>query len=316
MSGQTAMTPADIFVGMQNSEHTKRAYKNDIAKWYQFVDATSKVENTETALEFKEALANIYAGSTAQRVWCTVVAFYGWMVGTGRIESSPFLGIKSPTRSIDQAPPVPSDEDVAKLIRACDNGTSYGSRALIIITLLLNGLRAQEVADAKISNIKHDATNNQWLLNVLGKGDKWRAVPLTSESQQAIFDFYLNAPPENDWLVPAFSKSSTSGGVDTKTIWRTVNFFARKAGIEGMHPHALRHHYATRLVRAGVDVFTLQKLLGHKRADTTQRYVSLDYSDLNKAIELDPMHDKSFTHSQLFWITGKRQEVDNEPVPF
>lgn len=312
MSGQIAMSPADIFVGMQNSEHTKRAYKNDISKWYQFVDATTGNETEQTALAFKDALIDIYAPATAQRIWCTVVAFYGWMMGTGKVDSSPFQGIKSPTRPTNEPPPVPSDEDVAALLRACDNGTSYGSRAALIITLLLNGLRAQEVADAKISNLKHDTATDAWILNVLGKGDKWRAVPLNSETQQAIFDYYLNRAPKSDYLIPNMDEKKP---VDTQTIYRNVTHFARKAGVTGMHPHALRHHYATRLVRAGVDVFTLQKLLGHKRADTTQRYVALDYNDLSKAIELDPMHDKRFKHASLLYVTGQ-QEVDNAPVPF
>src|SRR5574338_1294462 len=106
MSGQTAMSPADIFIGMQNSEHTKRAYRNDIAKWYQFVDTKyDGKETTDAAVAFKVALEETYAPSTAQRVFCTVAAFYGWMKGTGRVDVTPFHGIKSPTRPSNEAPP-------------------------------------------------------------------------------------------------------------------------------------------------------------------------------------------------------------------
>lgn len=297
MSGQTAMTAVDIFVGMQNSENTKRAYKNDIKKWQQFV--RGKEPTAETALEFKQALEEIYAPSTAQRVWSTVAAFYGWMKGTGRIEATPFHGIKSPTRPIGEAPPVPRDEDVTALLRACDNGTTYGQRGRVIISLLLNGLRAQEVADAKINDIEYESTSDTWIINVKGKGEKWRAVPLTSEAQQAIYDLYMNAPTKSDNLVENLESGSK---LDVKTVWRTVQFFATKAKVKGMHPHALRHHYATRLVRAGVDVFTLQKLLGHARTETTSRYVGLDYSDLSKAVNLDPMHNQTQIHNELFAI--------------
>ena len=299
MSGNgLTMTPAEIFCAMQNSEHTKRAYRNDIRKWEQFLASKAYAETTETAVAFKDELQAIYAPATAQRVWCTVAAFYGWMKGKGMTDVTPFLGIKSPSRPSNEPPPVPSDEDVAKLLSACENGTSYGDRARLIVSLLLNGLRAQEVCDAKIEDVKFDDTTKQWILNVCGKGDKWRAVPLTSETQQSIFDYYLNreATDRSEHVVCGVNAALP---VDVKTVWRTVKFFATKAGVKNMHPHALRHHYATRLVRAGVDVFTLQKLMGHARADTTQRYVGLDYSDLSKAIALDPMHEPSETHIEL-----------------
>lgn len=311
VSGQTAMTPADIFVAMQSSENTKRAYKNDIKKWYQFVDTVGGGETEENAVGFKQALENIYAPATAQRVWCTVAAFYGWMKGTGKIEATPFHGIKSPTRPSGEAPPVPSDDDIAKLLRSCDNGTKYGERARLIISLLLNGLRAQEVCDLKKTSIKRDKTNQQWIINVLGKGEKWRAVPLISEAQESIFDFYLNYKADSEWLVPSLEVGGSK--INVKSVWTNVSFFAKKAGVENVHPHALRHHYATRLVRAGVDIFTLQKLMGHARADTTQRYVGLDYSDLNKAVLLDPLHNPLATHKHLFF---GMEELDESPVPF
>lgn len=317
MSGQTAMTPADMFCEMQNSDHTKRAYKNDIKKWYQYVDSVGGGETADNALGFKRALETIYAPSTAQRVWCTVAAYYGWMKGTGKIEDTPFLGIKSPTRPTNEPPPVPKDKDVTALLNACDNGTQYGERARMIVSLLLNGLRAQEVADALLKNVNHDPHNDQWVLNVYGKGEKWRVVPLTSDSQEAIFEFYLNYRATSAFLVPNIENG---GKVNTNAIYNTVRFFALKAGIEGMHPHALRHHYATRLVRAGVDVFTLQKLLGHERADTTQRYIGLDYSDLNKALTIDPMHNPSGAFSDsMSLLLGQDTDVEeshDESVPF
>lgn len=310
MSEAMTMTPAEIFCGMQNSDNTKRAYRNDIQKWEQFLASRNGEETPETALAFKDALESTYAPSTAQRVYCTVAAFYGWMKGTDRINATPFHGIKSPTRPSGEAPPVPSDEDVTKLIRATDDGTVYGARSAVIITLLLNGLRAEEVTTARVKDIKRDGINKQWILNILGKGEKWRSVPLISEAQQAIFEYYLNHEAMSEYLVHGFK---TGAKIDPKTVWRTVSFYSARAKVQGMHPHALRHHYATRLVRAGVDVFTLQKLMGHARADTTQRYVGLDYSDLSKAVMLDPLHNQEEEHTTLFFGF---EEIEQEPAPF
>jgi integrase/recombinase XerD len=313
------MTPAEIFVNMQNSENTKRAYRNDIRKWEQFVKATGGEEDAATAITFKAALIENYSASTAQRVWCTVAAFYGWMKGTGRSTATPFHGIKSPSRPTDEAPPVPSDNDVAKLVRACEDGTTHGAKAAIAINLLLNGLRANEVCGAEWDNLVRDDLHNQWILKVLGKGDRWRSIPLTSGSQQAIFEYHLNhSDPEHTYVLPGVNGQR----MNPKTVWRMVDWFSAKAGVKGMHPHALRHHYATRLVRAGVDIFTLQKLMGHKRADTTQRYVGLDYTDLSKALEIDPLHHADQVHDSFGFTDDSAKQIkeqvdwDTIPLPF
>ena len=301
-----------VFVEMQNSPHTQRAYDYDIRKWEQFADHVSAPYTSDLAVAFKKALEETYAPSTAQRIWSTVAAFYGWMKGTGRISDTPFHGIKSPTRPIDQPPPVPSDQDIADFFIACENGgTRYGWRAALAGSLLLNGLRAQEVCDARIDDLKYDTDYQAWILTVKGKGDKYRRVPLNSEAQQQIFDYYINMGP-GEWLVP----NDNGGQLNTKAVYRLIAHFGKKAGIENLHPHALRHHYATRLVRGGIDLFTLQKLLGHTRADTTQRYVGLDNNDLVKALEADNRHEEWQSHMAMPYEWSKAQEVNNEPVPF
>lgn len=296
MSDVMTATPADLFVGMQNSPNTKRAYRNDISKWQMFLAARDGKETPETAVAFKQELEEVYAPATAQRIWCTVAAFYGWMKGVGHIEVTPFHGIKSPTRYANEQPPVPSDDEVAALLYAADDGTLYGVKATLTIALLLNGLRAQEVCNATFEDLTYDEHTRTWVLEVLGKGNKWRTVPLNSITQQAIYEYYLNNRVEDNYIIPAMS----GGQMNIKSVWRMVDHYAKKAGVTGIHPHALRHHYATRLVRNKVDIFTLQKLLGHTRADTTQRYVGLDYSDLARAIEIDPLHNPHDIHDELF----------------
>lgn len=301
-----AMSPTEIFIAMQNSPHTQRAYRADLHKWYTFLASKGDQETPETVLAFKDMLITYYAGSTAQRIWCTVAAYYGWLKGTDRIKATPFQGIKSPSRLSDTPPPVPTDDEVTALLYACEDGTQHGARARIAIALMLNGLRAQEVCDAKYMDLER-ADSQNWMLHVIGKGGKWRTVPLNSEAQDAIMDYYFmyGSDMDDDHIVP--SERWSNAALQTKAIWRMVDEYSRKAGVQHIHPHALRHHYATRLVRAGVSVFTLQKLLGHSRADTTQRYVNLDYTDLDVAVKLDPMHNPSV------YYEFPDREVDHVP---
>ena len=284
------------FVGMQNSDHTKRAYANDIRHWEQFIQHVTMDEPIASmAVAFKTALEDKYAPATAQRIWCTVAAFYGWMKGTGRITGTPFLGIKSPKRPSEQPPAVPTDDQIARLLHATENGSTHGDRSRLIMELLLNGLRAQEVCNARLEGFMYDKDTQAWVLSVLGKGDKYRTIPLNSGAQQAIYNFYENNYDQSEWLVP----NRSGAQMTTQTVYRAVKYYGKQAGFEDLHPHALRHHYATRLVRNGVDVFTLQKLLGHERADTTQRYIALDNTDIVKALNHDPMHDKFKSHTSF-----------------
>lgn len=290
-----------VFVGMQTSPHTSRAYKYDIEKWELFASHLDEA-TPESTLAFKKALEENYAPATAQRVWCTVAAFYGWMKGTGRTEAAPFHGIKSPTRPIDESPPVPTDDEIARLLAATQDGTEFGFRATAVVALLLNGLRAQEVCDSRRVGFRFE--QDAWLLTFIGKGGKFRTVPINSEAREALLDLHMNVPNDSQWLVP----NSKGEQMNSKSVWRLVKHYGKKAGIPDVYPHMLRHHYATRLVRNGVDLYTLQKLMGHTRADTTQRYVSLDNRDMIKALMNDPLHVDTENYAAI--------EGVYEPVPF
>lgn len=299
----TFIKAKEDFVAMQSNPHTKRAYANDISHWEQFVQHIIEDAPTNSvAIAFKTALEDRYAPSTAQRIWCTVASFYGWMKGTGRCEATPFHGVKSPKRPSEQPPAVPTDTEITKLLRACRDGTKIGQRSELIIQLLLNGLRAEEVCNAKQNALYYDKYAESWMLSVLGKGNKYRTIPINSACQQAIYEYFMNTPSYSfsEHLVT----NSKGEQMNTQMVYRAVRIYARKAGIEDMHPHALRHHYATRLSKSGVDVFVLQKLLGHERADTTQRYIALNNDDIAKALEKDPMHNAFETHNDLYQLMG------------
>jgi len=102
---------------------------------------------------------------------------------------------------------------------------------------------------------------------ITGKGDRERIVP--------VLDGYLDDLQADDTPL------------SYNIVNNVLDDIARRAKVR-THPHALRHHYATRLVRAGANVFAVQKLLGHSSVATTQQYVKMDISDLFEASRLDP----------------------------
>lgn len=271
------------FLSMQQSAETRVAYAKDLNRWVQFAATIpGLVATMEDALAFRDALAEAgLATSTQARVWSTVKTYYRFLVQSRNAETSPFEYIKGPKKVSNVAPKTPSDADVALLVEAAIPSPPRS----LIIALLLNGLRATEVCNLMRKDIEtHEDT---LFLRVTGKGMKQRLVPMTVEAQQAYARneaFLTAAQQDSPFIVSDYDGTILSLRQLQHAVYKTAEY----AGIEGMHPHALRHHYATRLIRAGASPLHVRDLLGHASVATTQVYVLLDLADLAKAAGLDP----------------------------
>lgn len=136
---------------------------------------------------------------------------------------------------------------------------------------------------------EHDGIGT--VLRVNGKGSKQRLVPATVEVEIAVnraraWLMTWGTPEQrrSERLVTGHDGSPLT----VRQVEHAVYKSAEYAGVEDMHPHALRHHYATRLIRAGASPLHVSQLLGHASVATTQVYVTLDLADLAKAAQLDP----------------------------
>lgn len=263
---------AQSFIDSQNSLETARAYSNDLKLWFgQELPLT-----VEGVSQYKVWLSEKYKANGSARRYNTVRTFYRWLARRGVIEFSPFDFVKAPKRP-RTVPNVPSDEEVEKVV----NSTKT-EREAVVVSLLLNGLRASEVANLRADSLRYTREYGHFLV-VLGKGEKERLVPLLDETVTAINTFNRAQKTESEWLVYNYDGSKLSYDM----VNGIVDMAARKAKVK-IHPHSLRHHYATRLIRAGANVFAVQGLLGHDNVSTTQHYVQMDMTDLVKATSLDP----------------------------
>lgn len=260
----------DLFIDQQRSENTKKAYQSDLSAWEDFLGSADPTE--EVALAWRDHLMATMAINSAVRRWNTVRTYYDW----ARIPS-PFDRIKGPRRVSNWVPKPPDHGMVDQLIETCTNVTDRA-----IMALLANGLRAEEVCTIKPSDLRQ--MQGAWVLRVIGKGNKLRMVPLNNEVVK-----YLG-------MYSGGNRSQLFPRLNRRRVYYIVTKWAKKAGLKGMHPHLLRHDYATRLIRAGMSVFHLQPLMGHARADTTGLYVNLDMSDLITASRLDPRQGDPAEH--------------------
>ena len=257
------MRTFDLFIAQQASENTKLAYQNDMAKWKLFLDGRTPTE--ELALAWRDHLEATVAMSSAVRAFSTVRSYYRWAD-----LPNPFEKIKAPRRVSNWTPVAPDENDVDKLIAVCTN-----PRDAAILGLLNNGLRASEVVDLKVDDLTYEHTYQTWVLRVTGKGQKMRFVPLNSETE-TVLNAYHGA--KGGKMFP---------GLTRRKVYYIFQKWGKLAKVN-LHPHALRHGFATRLIRNDVSVLHVQKLMGHQRTETTSLYVNLELSDLVAATKRDP----------------------------
>lgn len=272
----------DGYVEMQSSAETRRAYRRDLHKWFNFIG--QKELDVDRVTAFKRHLELTLSPNSAARTWSTVRGFYKYLgMLTGEMVPTPFEYVKAPKRPSGVTPKVPTDEDVDALVQTAADDPA---RALVV-ALLLNGLRAGEVTALRVEDVEqHDGVGI--VLRVNGKGGKQRLVPATVEAELAIGRYAMSRQPGAQGMSPWLVSQYDGSQLTVRQVEHAVYKAAEYAGVEGMHPHALRHHYATRLVKAGASPLHVQQLLGHASVSTTMVYVTLDLRDLAGAAAKDP----------------------------
>jgi integrase/recombinase XerD len=173
-------------------------------------------------------------------------------------------------------PTILSQEEVARLIDAA----STPFHRTLLITLYATGLRCAELTRLKVS----DVDSKRMVIRV--QGGKWRKdrdVMLSSKLLEELRKHWhrLRRKP-SDWLFPGNRWHTAHYPIDTKTVWHACDGAAKRADLKkAVHPHTLRHCFATHLLEAGADLHTIQILLGHRDLKETTIYLHLSERHLH-----------------------------------
>jgi integrase/recombinase XerD len=167
-----------------------------------------------------------------------------------------------------------------------DHGALWLRDRAMLELMYAAGLRASEVGALKLNEYDPKLA----ILKVTGKGNKQRIVPIGQPAVDATERYLAELRPHlarhNDGRDRFRVLLSVTGRpLERVAVWQIVTRVARAAGIEGVHPHLLRHSFATHLVGGGADLRVIQELLGHADIGTTQVYTHVDRSHLRRAIE-------------------------------
>lgn len=208
--------------------------------------------------------------------------FFRHLLQRQKIAKDPteFLGVPKIERYLPETLSAP---EVDRLIAAAAGGTPLELRDRAIVELLYaSGLRVSELCNARLENLDLE----KGFIRVVGKGNKQRLVPVGSGAREAV-DRYLRSGRTE--LV-----GKRTGGeiflsvrgrrLTPQRIWQLLGDLAKRAGLDKtVHPHMLRHSFATHLLEGGADLRIIQEMLGHADISTTQIYTHIDSRGLHKA---------------------------------
>ena len=219
----------------------------------------------------------------ARKIAC-IKSFYKYLTLKARLlPENPLAGLDAP-KTPKTLPRYLSLEESQRLLNAVDGKNR--ERDYCILMIFLNcGLRISEIDDLNLTDYRRDS------LRVVGKGNKERVVYLNAACQGAIDDWLavraLRCPPKE----PALFLSLRRTRISREMVHSMVKTNLLRAGLDAsqLSSHKLRHTAATLMLKNGVDVRTLQEVLGHEHLNTTQIYTHVDNAELRIAAEANPL---------------------------
>jgi len=263
------------------SKNTTSAYERDLKKLAKFINDLNLSNYSEINNEICSAwIGNLYSQDnnprSIQRHLSSAKGFFRFLKKNNLIESSPFELVSAP-KSPSNLPEVLSPEDVEQLLNFKPSNLIEIRDMAIVELMYSSGLRVSETVNINMGDFEEDMT----FLRVLGKGAKTRIVPLGRFAVTAI----------NNWIIErekiatkseALFLNSKGARLSIRSVQLRLKKMATKQGLPPIHPHMLRHSFATHMLESSGDLRTIQELLGHSSLSTTQIYTKLDYQHLVK----------------------------------
>lgn len=277
------------------SVHTLRAYQQDLEHLQGFAarrghPAASSVEALNLMLlrGFLAERHTLDQATTQARRISALRSFCRFCLRTGRLKDNPALMLATPKRP-QSIPKALSVDEAFAAVEAPPGDGALAVRDRAILELLYgSGLRVAELCGLSVE----DADLSEGMVRVLGKGRKERLVPLSRKSRTAL-EVWL---AQRNTLGPkdeALFVNHRGGRLTTRSVARHLARYGVDTGVRGrLHPHRMRHSFATHLLEGGADLRSIQELLGHQSLSTTQRYTKVDLDHLMRVYDAAHPHAK------------------------
>jgi len=266
------------------SPHTLRAYEGDLGVLAAALGG--RPIESATLLDLRSWLAKYEgAASSTQRRVAAVRTYFRWAMREGLVSESPAERLAAPRvkRPLPRVLAIPEADEVVE--QPIGEGPREARNRAILEVAYGAGLRVSEVAGLNLADL--DLSTGLARVRA-GKGKKDRVCPMGEPAVDAV----------RAWLAVrgtapgALFTNQEGGRLTTRALYDVVRDSAVKNGLAGVHPHALRHSYATHLLSGGADIRSIQEMMGHASLSTTQRYAQIDLDQLRATFRRSHPHGR------------------------
>jgi tyrosine recombinase XerC len=268
------------------SAYTVRNYKADLLDFFHFLNekkvATLDEVDRKVLRDYLSHLVSkgIVKASIARKL-SAIRSFYRYLVREKIIETNPIKTISSPKLD-KRLPAFLTLDEVKRLLEAPDTSTPQGLRDRALLELLYaSGLRVSELAGLELGQINLDSNE----IRVWGKGSKERVVLMGLPAAESLRQYLEKGRPEliGEKRSNALFLNRYGQRFPERAVQKLLEKYAQEAGLKKrVHPHMLRHTFATHLLDGGADLRVVQELLGHERLSSTQIYTHVTKKQARK----------------------------------
>lgn len=269
------------FLSQFLSPETKIAYLKDLRFFFDFLKSGNAVINQPSDIKtfhfqlYRDHLAERkLAAATINRRLVCIRSFVKWSVASKLMEYNPLDAIKLPKVQTETPTVAFDDTEVVDMINAPDITTHRGRTAKLAMVLLFNlGLRRSELSHIKLSDIVEDRGHT--VLNITGKGNKVRRIPLSSNvaSEIALYVNQLNLT-KTEYMLQTEELSRNTKPIDGSTIYRIISKYVKQVGInKQLSPHSCRATVISHLLDTkNASIRDVATFVGHVNITTTELY--------------------------------------------
>jgi integrase/recombinase XerD len=265
------------------SPNTVTSYCHDVEEFLKYVDCESAKVTSEQITEYLGFVTSKgLSKRTTAHILSSLRSYFDWCVQEGEVKENPCDRVDAPKLG-KYLPAVLSLEEVTAILESVDLKKPFGKRDRAILEVLYGcGLRVSEAASLRISHVYLD----EGFVNVIGKGDKQRLVPLGEVAADAIRAYLPDRPAPKERKYDDYLFLNRFGTPLSRiSIFNLVKDQAMAAGIQKeISPHTFRHSFATHLIENGADLRIVQEMLGHESILTTEIYTHIDTQTWHQSV--------------------------------
>ncbi len=270
------------------SSNTVSSYSFDICDFTKFIRGLGKIFKDIKVDDVKSWILDLterqIGKRSIKRKMSSLKSFYAWMYLQKKVDSDPFEYVHSP-KATHALPDFFPEKEIDALLTANEKRTDKlkdRDQALLML-MFASGLRASEVVNLTFNQVDFDNR----IMKVSGKGNKDRLVPFTNSAKESMLN-YINGLRKD--LLKEDTKyiflNSQGNKMTVRGLEYILDEIEAKTGLYGkIHPHMLRHSFATKMLNRGADLRTIQELLGHSSIETTSIYTHVAYENMKETYE-------------------------------